>query len=70
MRRVFKKDLCVAIEETVEARELIGNGKMVLVGLSLMIAVLGYEQRPRTTDMPRCSCHHSSRFYQRSLVPW
>jgi len=40
MRVVFKQDLCAAIDETVEARELTGNGKMVLVGLSLMIAVL------------------------------
>jgi arsenical pump membrane protein len=40
MRLVFKKDLCAGIEETVEAKKLTCNGKMVLVGLSLMIAVL------------------------------
>jgi arsenical pump membrane protein len=40
MRLVFKKDLRAGIEETVEAKELTGNGKLVLVGLSLMIAVL------------------------------
>ena len=40
MRLVFKKDLGAEIEETVEAKALTGNGKMVLVGLSLMIAVL------------------------------
>jgi len=40
MRLVFRKDLNATIEETVEARELDGNGRMVLVGLGLMIAVL------------------------------
>ena len=40
MRLVFRSDLQAGIEETVEATELTGNGKMVLVGLSLMIAIL------------------------------
>ena len=40
MRLVFKRDLCAQIEESVEAKELTGNGKVVLAGLSLMIAVL------------------------------
>jgi arsenical pump membrane protein len=40
IRLVFKQDLVAKIEETVEAKELTGNGKMVLAGLSLMIAVL------------------------------
>jgi arsenical pump membrane protein len=40
MRLVFRKDLSATIEETVEAKRLDGNGKMVLAGLGLMIAVL------------------------------
>src|ERR1700733_5584017 len=40
MRIVFKKDLVAQIGETVDAKPLTGNGKMVLVGLSFMIAVL------------------------------
>ena len=40
MRLVFGKDLSATIEETVEAKRLDGNGKMVLAGLGLMIAVL------------------------------
>ena len=40
MRLVFKKDLVAQIDETVDAKLLTGKGKMVLVGLSFMIAVL------------------------------
>jgi arsenical pump membrane protein len=40
MRLVFRADLSATIEETVEAKRLDGNGKMVLAGLGLMIAVL------------------------------
>jgi arsenical pump membrane protein len=40
MRLVFRRDLSATIEETVEAKRLDGNGKMVLAGLGLMIAVL------------------------------
>ncbi|MBB5345093.1 SLC13 family permease [Tunturibacter empetritectus] len=40
MRMVFKKDLAAQIEETVGARPLTGNGKMVLIGLGVVTAVL------------------------------
>jgi arsenical pump membrane protein len=40
MRMVFKKDLVARIDETVEAKPLTGNGKMVLLGLGLVVAVL------------------------------
>jgi arsenical pump membrane protein len=40
MRGVFKKDLAAQIEESVDAKPLTGNGKMVLVGLGLVVAVL------------------------------
>jgi arsenical pump membrane protein len=36
MRLVFRKDLSATIEETVEAKRLDGNGKMVLAGLGLL----------------------------------
>jgi len=37
---VFKEDLAAQIEETVDAKPLTGNGKMVLVGLGVVTAVL------------------------------
>jgi arsenical pump membrane protein len=40
MRFVFRKDLKATIKETVEAQNLTANGKLVLGGLTLMIAVL------------------------------
>jgi arsenical pump membrane protein len=40
MRMVFKKDLAAQIEETVNERPITGNGKMVLVGLGVVTAVL------------------------------
>src|ERR1019366_8444015 len=40
MRLVFKKDLAAQIEETVDAKPLTGDGKIVLAGLGLMVAVL------------------------------
>jgi arsenical pump membrane protein len=40
MRLVFRKDLTACIEESVDARPLSGNGRLVLGGLALMVAVL------------------------------
>ena len=40
MRLVFRKDLAADIQEEVEAKPLSANGKMVLGGLALMVAVL------------------------------
>jgi arsenical pump membrane protein len=40
MRFVFRKDLAARIEHTVPARPLNANGKIVLCGLALMVAVL------------------------------
>ncbi len=40
MRLVFKIDLSAPISETVEAKPLNGDGKLVLAGLGLMVAVL------------------------------
>ncbi len=40
LRVVFKKDLIAQIEETVDARTLTGNGKLVLGGLGITVAVL------------------------------
>jgi arsenical pump membrane protein len=40
MRVLFSKDLKSTIEETVDAKELTANGKLVLAGLGLMIVVL------------------------------
>jgi arsenical pump membrane protein len=40
MRLVFRKDLTACIEESVEAEPLKANGKLVLAGLALTIAVL------------------------------
>ena len=40
MRFLFREDLCKSIECDVEDVELRGNGKLVLAGLALMIAVL------------------------------
>jgi arsenical pump membrane protein len=40
MRVLFKKDLVTQIEESVDARPLMGDGKLVLGGLGLMVAVL------------------------------
>jgi arsenical pump membrane protein len=40
MRVVFSKDLTARIQETVDDQALTGNGKLVLVGLGLMVAVL------------------------------
>jgi arsenical pump membrane protein len=40
MRMIFKKDLVAIIEETVDAKPLTSNGKMVLVGLGVVTAVL------------------------------
>jgi arsenical pump membrane protein len=40
MRFVFRRELLVRIEETVEAQALSTNGKMVLGGLGMMVAVL------------------------------
>jgi arsenical pump membrane protein len=40
LRVVFKKDLTAQIEEAVDAKPLRGNGKIVLGGLGLMVAVL------------------------------
>lgn len=40
MRVVFRKDLTAGIEESVDARPLSGNGRLVLGGLALMVAVL------------------------------
>ena len=40
MRLLFRKDLAVALEASVEPRPLTTNGKLVLTGLALMVAVL------------------------------
>ena len=40
MRFLFRKDLCKSIDSEVEDAKLSGNGKLVLAGLTLMIAVL------------------------------
>jgi arsenical pump membrane protein len=40
MRVLFSKDLKATIEETVDAKALTANGKLVLAGLELMVAVL------------------------------
>ena len=40
MRVLFSNDLKAAIEETVDVKELNANGKLVLAGLGMMIAVL------------------------------
>jgi len=40
LRYLFRKDFGTKIEGTVEPHPLSGNGKMVLVGLGLMVAVL------------------------------
>ncbi len=40
MRLLFQKDLQAQIEQTVEEKPLSGTGKMVLVGLALMVVVL------------------------------
>jgi arsenical pump membrane protein len=40
MRLLFREDLCKSIDCEVDAVELSGNGKLVLTGLALMIAVL------------------------------
>jgi arsenical pump membrane protein len=40
MRILFRAELCKSIECEVEETELTGNGKLVLAGLALMIAVL------------------------------
>jgi arsenical pump membrane protein len=40
MRFLFRDDLCKSIDCEVEKAKLSGNGKLVLVGLALMIAVL------------------------------
>jgi arsenical pump membrane protein len=40
MRVVFSKDLTARIQETVDDQALTDNGKLVLVGLGLMVAVL------------------------------
>jgi arsenical pump membrane protein len=40
MRVLFKRDLVASIEKDVEAKALTGDGKLVLAGLGLMVAVL------------------------------
>ncbi len=40
LRVVFRKPLCIPIEQEVEAQPLRGSGKMVLAGLGFMVAVL------------------------------
>ena len=40
MRLLFRKDLAAALEGSVEARPLTTDGKLVLTGLALMVAVL------------------------------
>ncbi len=40
MRIIFRKELAAQIEQSVEARPLAANGKLVLAGLALVVAVL------------------------------
>ena len=40
MRLVFRKDIMARINQSVDAEQLSGNGKIVLCGLGLMVAVL------------------------------
>ena len=55
MRLVFRKDLIAQIDETVEAKPLTSNGKLVLAGLSLMIVVLlAASALNRDLGLPTC----------------
>ena len=40
MRLIFRKELAAAIDTKVEAEPLTGNGKLVLAGVALMVAIL------------------------------
>jgi arsenical pump membrane protein len=55
MRFLFRDELCKSIECGVEAAKLSGNGKLVLAGLALMIAVLlTASAMKRDLGLPTC----------------
>ncbi len=55
MRIVFRRDLEMKMQETVDGQPLSGNGKLVLVGLGLMVAVLlGASALNKDLGLPTC----------------
>jgi arsenical pump membrane protein len=55
MRMIVKEDLAAQLEETVDSKPLTGNGKMVLVGLGLVTAVLlTASTLNKDLDLPTC----------------